>query len=175
MEDWNRVKGRRMSSRSIRALLLFVLLFVGVDFYFIGIRPLFHAHDPSPAAGDGRAEELAHLKMLGRALRLHADEHEGKFPSSIAEIHWRQDLPGMDWAGMPAAVSRFHNPETGTVSDWLYYPGHTENDAPETILAAAPVALGKGRDRRMVVRANGVAEIIAEADFLRPLPDPPAP
>ena len=73
----------------------------------------------------------------------------------------------MKWAGLPAAVSRFHNPETGTVSDWLYYQGRTENDPPDTILVAAPVALGKDKDRRMVARVNDVAEVIAEADFQR--------
>ena len=53
------------------------------------------------------------------------------------------------------------------MSDWLYYPGHTENDPPDTILVAAPVALGQEKDRRMVARVNDVAEVIAEADFQR--------
>ena len=53
-------------------------------------------------------------KMLIHALKLHADEHEGKFPTAISEIEWRQNLPAMKWAGLPAAVSRFHNPESGT-------------------------------------------------------------
>ena len=177
MEDWNGVKGRGMGprSRAGRIILLIVLLGVGIEFNALVLQPMWHKHDPSPAAGDPRAEELAHLKMLGRALKLHADEHDGKFPPSIAEINWRQNLPGMDWAGLPAAVSRFHHPETGKVSDWLYYPGHTENDPPETILAASPVPLGKAHDRRMVVRVNGVAEVIAEADFLRPIRDQAAP
>ena len=166
MEDWNGVKARGRGMRwqvlgeIVAALLLGVLLFNLVQQHY-------RAHDLPHDAGDPRAAELAHLKMLGRALKLHADEHEGKFPAAISEIQWRQNMPGMDWAGLPAAVSRFHNPETGTVSDWLYYPGHTENDPPETILAAAPVALGRARDRRMVVRANSVAEIIEEGDFQR--------
>ncbi len=118
-----------------------------------------------PAAGDSGAMELAHLKMLAHALKLHADEHEGKFPTAISEIEWRQNLPAMKWAGLPAAVSRFHDPESGVVSDWLYYKGRTENDPPDTILVAAPVASGKAKDRRMVARVNDVAEVIAESRF----------
>ena len=80
--------------------------------------------------------------MLGRALTLHAEEHDGRFPPSIADIEWRQSLPGMKWDGLPAAASRFHHPDTGRISEWLYYPGKTETDPPDTILAAAPVAVG---------------------------------
>ena len=166
MEDWRGVKARGRGPRwqllgeIVAALLLGILLLNLVQRHYRG-------HDPAGDAGDPRASELAHLKMLGHALKLHADEHDGKFPAAISEIHWRENMPGMDWAGLPAAVSRFHNPETGKVSDWLYYPGHTENDSPQTILAAAPVALGRSRDRRMVVRVNNVAEIIEEGEFQR--------
>ena len=116
---------------------------------------------------DPRAGELARLKMLGHALKLHADEHEGKFPASVADIQWRQTMPGMDWDGLPAAASRFHRPGDGKVMDWLYYAGHTENDPPETILVASPVALSPQGDQRMVVRLDGVADVIPESDFQR--------
>ena len=130
------------------------------------------AESMAPAAAargevDPRAGELARLKMLGHALRLHADEHEGKFPASVADIQWRQTMPGMDWNGLPAAASRFHRPADGKVMDWLYYAGHTENDPPETILAASPVALGPRGDQRLVVRLDGVADVIPESDFQR--------
>ena len=116
---------------------------------------------------DPRTTELGRLKMLGHALRLHADEHEGRFPDSIGDIHWRQSLPGMQWEGLPAAVSRFHHPGNGQTMDWLYYAGRTEHDAGETILVASPVALGEHGDQRMVARVNSVAEVIPEADFQR--------
>lgn len=166
MEDWNGVKARGTRPQLWRAAEVGGLLILALVLFRV-VLPHYRVHDPSPAGGDPRASELAHLKMLGHALKLHADEHDGKFPSAISEVQWRENMPGMDWAGLPAAVSRFHNPETGKVSDWLYYPGHTENDLPETILVAAPVALGKARDRRMVVRVNNVAEFIAESDFQR--------
>ncbi len=123
------------------------------------------APDAPRADGNSLATQFAHLQLLGRALKLHADEHDGKFPSSIGEIEWRQTLPGMKWDGLPAAASRFHHPETGRVSEWLYYQGKTESDPPETILVASPVALGPGVGQRLVVRLNEVAEIIPEADF----------
>ena len=123
---------------------------------------------PPAAADDNRlTTQLAHLELLGRALTLHADEHDGKFPPSIADIEWRQSLPGMKWAGLPAAASRFHHPDTGRVSEWLYAPGKTEADPPDTILAASPVAVGPGGSQRLVVRLNNVAEVIPEADFER--------
>lgn len=130
-----------------------------------------------PAATDNRlASELANLKLLGLALRLHADEHDGKFPPAISEINWRQTQPGLQRDGLPAAASRFHNPETGRASEWLYYPDRPETDPPETILAASPVAVGPQKDKRLVVRASGVAEILPETDFQRETaaPTPPA-
>lgn len=117
--------------------------------------------------GNGLATQLAHLKLLGRALKLHADEHDGKFPASVSEIEWRQTLPGMTWAGLPAAASRFRHPDTGHISEWIYYPGRMETDPPETILAASPVAVGPSRNKRLVVRLSNVAEIIPEGDFQR--------
>ncbi len=116
---------------------------------------------------DRLATQLAHLQLLGRALRLHADEHNGKFPPSISEIEWRQTLPGMGWAGLPAAASRFRHPDTGRINEWLYYQGKTESDPPETILAASPVAVGPGGSKRLVVRLSNVAEVIPEEDFQR--------
>ena len=162
MEDWNQVKARGKRPWWPRLLVAAVPVLVAAVLW----DNVVGKYTPPPA-GDTGAKELAHLKMLGHALKLHADEHEGKFPTAISEIEWRQNLPAMKWAGLPAAVSRFHNPESGTVSDWLYYKGRTENDPPDTILVAAPVALGKDKDHRMVARVNDVAEIIAEADFQR--------
>ena len=119
------------------------------------------------------AGELAHLKMLGRALRLHADEHDGRYPASIADIEWRQSQPGMDAGNLPAVASRFHPTEAGKAMDWLYYAGHTESDPAETILVASPVPVGIHQDQRMVTRLSNVTELLAESDFQRqvgPLP-----
>ena len=126
--------------------------------------------EPAPPVADGGdrlAGELAHLKMLGHALRLHADEHEGRYPATIADIEWRQAQPGMDANGLPAVASRFHHPDTGKVMDWLYYAGHTESDPPDAILVASPVAIGVNKDQRMVTRLSNVTEIVAESDFQR--------
>jgi hypothetical protein len=117
-------------------------------------------------APDNSTAELAHLKMLDTALKLHAEEHGGKFPPSIGDIDWRQNLPGMNWAGLPAAVSQFHDPATGALMKWDYYPGHTDADPPQTILAASPVPVGGGgKDQRLVARLDGTAEAIDEATF----------
>ena len=121
---------------------------------------------PAPPEGDRQTAELAHLKALGDALRLHADEHDGRYPASIADIEWRQGKPGLEASGLPAVASRFHA-DNGRVMDWLYYPGHTAADAPETILAASPVAVGANKDRRMVLRLSNVAEVMPEGDFQR--------
>ena len=150
-------------------LLLLALIVVLLAGFFLKRSP---ERSPSAAGAvnsqpDPRAGELARLKMLGHALKLHADEHEGKFPASIADIQWRQTMPGMGWDGLPAAASRFRRPEDGKVMDWLYYAGHTENDPSETILVASPVALGPQGDQRLVVRLDGVADVIAESEFQR--------
>jgi hypothetical protein len=117
------------------------------------------------AAGPDSTVELAHLKMLGTALKLHAEEHGGKFPPTIADIDWRQNLPGMQWAGLPAAVSRFHDPTTGALMKWSYYPGHVDTDPPRTILAASPVPIGAAESQRLVARIDGTAEASDEATY----------
>ena len=124
---------------------------------------------PAPAApgGEQLAGELAHLKMLGHALKLHADEHDGHYPATIADIEWRQSQPGMDASNLPAVASRFHSPETSKAMDWLYYAGHTEADPAETILVASPVAVGANRDRRLITRISNVTEVLTESDFQR--------
>ena len=137
------------------------------------IRAPWKEDSPAPLDGDRLSGELAHLKMLGRALKLHADEHEGRFPATIGDIEWRQAQPGMDANGLPAVASRFHHPDTNKVMDWLYYPGHTESDPAETILVASPVAFGANKDRRMVTRISNVTEILAESDFQRQLGQTP--
>lgn len=109
--------------------------------------------------------ELANIQKLGEALRLHAEEHGGKFPKDVGGIEWRQDLPALERAGLPAAVGMFHDPATGSQHRWTYYQGHTLSDPPDTILVAAPFPIGKKKDRRLIVRLNNVAEIVDEADF----------
>lgn len=161
------VRGRFRRPAWQEAALLFVVLGAALALWLNTLPALLK---PARKAGNNPerlATELAHLKMLGHALRLHAEEHDGRFPPAISEIHWRQSMPGMDWNGLPAAVSRFHHPADGRPLEWLYYPGKTEADSPETILAASPVALGGSGGQRLVVRASGVAEIIPEADFQR--------
>lgn len=121
---------------------------------------------PVPVEGDRQTAELAHLKMLGEALRLHADEHEGHYPATVGDIEWRQGRPGLEAGGLPAVASRFHT-DNGRVMDWLYYPGHTIADAPETILAASPVAVGPNKDHRMILRLSNVTEVVPESEFQR--------
>lgn len=162
------VRGRSLRPGWQGAALLFVVLGAALALWFEVLLPkLAKPAQPLSSSTEKLATELAHLKMLGRALTLHAAEHDGKFPTAISEIHWRQSLPGMQWSGLPAAVSRFHHPDSGRTSEWLYYPVRTEADPPEAILAASPVAVGPHRDQRLVVRVNNVAEIVPEGEFER--------
>ena len=158
------VRRRRTPWRGLAVLAL--VLGAALMVWQTALPRLLRPTHAAPADDNRLSTQLAHLKLLGRALKLHADEHDGQFPKSIADIEWRQAQPGMDWAGLPAAASRFHHPDTGRVSEWLYYPGKTEGDhPPETILAASPVAIGPGGGKRLVVRLNNVAEVIPEEDF----------
>ena len=122
---------------------------------------------PAAVREDGQpASELAHLKMLGLALRLHADEHDGRYPASVADIEWRQGKPGLEADGLPAVASRFHT-DNGRALDWLYYPGHTTGDPADTILAASPVPLGPDKGHRLVLRLSNAAEVMPEGEFQR--------
>ena len=156
------VRGRNSRSAWQGVALLFVVLGAALAIWLTVLPRFAKPAQPLSSPAERMATELAHLKMLGHALELDAAEHDGKFPPTIADIHWRQNLPGMDWNGLPAAVSRFHHPDGARISEWTYYPGKTEADPPETILAASPVAVGPHRDQRLVVYVNGVAEAIPE-------------
>ncbi len=145
--------------------LLLILLAAAVAALLI--RAPWKESAPVSADGDRLSGELSHLKLLGHALRLHADEHDGRYPASIGDIEWRQSQPGMGSDGLPAVASRFHHPDNGKVMDWLYYAGHTEADPADTILVASPVAFGANQDRRMVTRISNVTEILPESDFQR--------
>ena len=159
------VRGRKSRPSWQGVALLFVVLGAALAIW-LTLLPRLARHTPPPSGPtDKLATELAHLKMLGHALTLHAAEHDGKFPPAISEIHWRQNLTGMNWEGLPAAVSRFHCPEDGHLSEWTYYPGKLESDPPETILVASPTPVGPHSDQRLVVCVNGVAEAIPETEF----------
>ncbi len=169
------VRGRRLQPGWQGMALLFVVFGVALALWLTVLPRLVKPAQPVSTPTERLATELANLKMLGRALRLHAAEHDGKFPPAISEIHWRQNMPGMQWSGLPAAASRFHDQRDGHPIEWLYYQGKTESDPPETVLAASPVAVGPHGDQRLVVRASGVAEIIPETDFQQKATDTTAP
>ena len=152
-------RGARTSRPWLDTVLLALALVIGLGLLIATLAPR------GRPATDTSTDELAHLKMLGLALKLHADEHGGKYPPAISDINWRQNLPGLKWAGLPAAVSRFHDPGTGALMDWTYYPGHTDADPPQTILAASPVAIGANKDKRLIVRLNDTAEVIDDKTF----------
>ena len=155
--------------------LLFVVLGAALALWLTVLPRLAKPTHPLSNPTEKLAVELAHLKMLGHALVLDATEHDGNFPPAISEIHWRQNLPGMDWNGLPAAVSRFHYPNSERIGEWVYYPGRTEGDPPETILAASPVVVGPHKDQRLIVCVNGVAEAISEGEFERRATGPTVP
>ena len=121
---------------------------------------------PIPAESDRDTQELAHLKMLGLALQLHAADHDGRYPASVADIEWRQGKPGLEADGLPAVASRYHA-ENGHAMDWLYYPGHTNTDPADTILAASPVPLGRDKNHRLVLRLSNAADVLSESEFQR--------
>ena len=121
---------------------------------------------PAPAEGDRDTRELAHLKALGLALHLHAADHEGRYPATIADIEWRQGRPGLEASGLPAVASRYHA-DNGRAMDWLYYPGHTISDPAETILVASPVPSGAVGGPRLILRLSNAAELLPEAEFQR--------
>ena len=155
--------------------LLFVVLGAVLAIWLTWLPRLAKPAQPLSNPTEKLATELAHLTLLGHALLLDAAEHDGNFPPAISEIHWRQNTTGMDWNGMPAAVSRFHHPDSGRISEWTYYPGKTEADPPETILAASPVPVGPRKDQRLIVCVNGVAEAIPEGEFERRATGPTVP
>ena len=69
-------------------------------------------------------------------------------------------------------ASRYHA-DNGRVMDWLYYPGHTNTDPADTILAASPVPLGKDKNHRLVLRLSNAADVLSEGEFQRQIGQAP--
>ena len=115
-------------------------------------------------------KQRRHLGLVWVALQEYAQDHDGKFPQAIAEIP-----PGF----LPPEARQFRDPATRKLSDWLYYPGHTQNDPPSTILAAFPAVVvpreraSMGVNYRTVTSIGSPTEYITEAEFQKRLVHPP--
>jgi hypothetical protein len=103
--------------------------------------------------------QLSNLKQLKLGLRLYAEDHDGRFPTHLAEL--------LEVPYIPAEISQFHDPTTKTPKDWIYYAGHTLHDSPDTMLLASPVTVEK--QKRMVATVHTFGEIIAESEFQKRL------
>src|SRR5207249_2166723 len=92
---------------------------------------------------------------LGQGLSEFAYDHGGKFPPQLSELV----------ADRVANADQilFRNPTTKKPQDWLYFPGHTTNDSPDTILVACPVIMDK--EKRIIWTVEGKKEVIDESEF----------
>jgi hypothetical protein len=99
-------------------------------------------------------------------LLMYADDHEGKLPARLFDLSPTY-LQGDQW--------QFRDPDTRKMSEWIYYPGHTMHDPPDTILAASPVPVIEEvwpyrHIRYRVITTIGTSyRLVREADFQRGL------
>ncbi len=110
------------------------------------------------------------IGLVWVALQEYAGDHDGKFPQSVSEL-----APDF----LSPEARQFRDPATGKLSDWLYYPGHTQKDPPSTILAAFPVVVVPRErasmwvDYRIVTSIGSPTEYITETEFQRRVSHPP--
>lgn len=98
--------------------------------------------------------QLSHLKQLSYLLKADAQRHDGRYPDSYPPV-----LP----PGDPDQLGKFRDPVTRTISDWLYFPGHTVRDGNGTIFMASPSTVaGERNHQRVVLYCDGSAAVIRE-------------
>jgi hypothetical protein len=76
-------------------------------------------------------DSLNKLSTPGKALALYSGENQGRRPKTLDELvpaYCSNELLSDKYPG--------HNEPLR----WIYYPGHTEEDAPEIVIATSPVA-----------------------------------
>jgi hypothetical protein len=102
---------------------------------------------------------------LGSELWRYADDHGGNFPPQLSDLQADQ-LPDSD------EILQFRDPTSKTAKPWLYFAGHSINDSPETIIAAAPVTTGNEKrgiwsvvQRRVIWTAARRTEAILDSEF----------
>ena len=138
----------------------YIALFVIVGFVVLAAWP------PVSTPIDGRrAQSMSSLRQIGIALRLFANEKEGKMPPSLAEL--QPEFLAAD--SLPKL--RFRDRDVKTDLDWLYYPKTNFNALPDaTILAASPRTMrSAGKEQRMILHCDGSVTFMPEAQFQKQL------
>ena len=107
---------------------------------------------------DGRMmESLNNLKQVGTALKMYADDNEGRLPLTLDEL-------APKYVGSTKiffAVYRDRKEQT----HWIYYPGHRENDE---VITASTYHNPSGRQKAVLVTSPAAWEdtwVILFSDF----------
>ena len=139
----------RMKTRNKTIILGLVLIVVVI--VLLSIRGVSGSAPLRPATW-----EFIHAGEIRDELLSYSKEHQGKFPNALSE------LP-LD--NMPPEARQFHDPETKQVLDWIYYPGYSRADSPNTIILAAPRLFQK--NERITILSDCSVEMLEENEFVK--------
>ncbi|MEQ1854035.1 MAG: hypothetical protein ABMA01_20885 [Chthoniobacteraceae bacterium] len=95
------------------------------------------------------------LMRVGKALQLYAHDNQGRRPNTLDELvpaYCAKELLSHLYPGHDEPLK------------WVYYPGHTEQDADEIVIATSPV----DRRGKWVVLLNDLSgRVMLDAEFKR--------
>ena len=101
-------------------------------------------------------------KGLFYALKMYAGDHEGKYPQFLQQLVPNY-LNEEQWANV-----MYRDPVSDRRYDWLYFAAPNDSVQISWILLASPSSQlykDENRRQRIVVQADGVAEVVPEEKF----------
>ena len=102
--------------------------------------------------------ELSNLKQVALAIRMFAEDHDGKYPDNLDELFpnyltWRMLLYTRPYHGEP--------PEP-----IIYYSGYNDHSPVDSIMLASPHPFGESSEaRRVIVRVDSSGIVVKESEF----------
>jgi hypothetical protein len=140
--------GRRKPSGKLALLIVLGFLLL------ISLPALIPNSGPKPEAK--RTKFLSQMKGVFPALRMYADDHDGKFPALLTDLE-----PNYLAEGSLARLT-FKDNTSGKFVEPVYFPGYTASTPPGTILLGSTLSGGR---YRVVVYADGSATVPLDAKY----------
>ncbi len=106
----------------------------------------------NPQAASG--ERLSGLELLGLSLILYAADHDGRLPEDLAALKTFERQKG--------GAAGFTELDREAYWQIVYFPGHSWEDDPSSVVAASEVVR---EGKRAVLHLNGTVEEIAEEEY----------
>jgi hypothetical protein len=138
-----------------------VLKILGVVLLILGLPAVLLTLQPPMHGPTKHLKNYMRARDIAMICRIHAGEHGGNFPSSLAAL----DPPIEQQV---SARWQYFDYDSDRPYDWLYFPGAKTADGEKRVVVASPTASTKraaATSERIVAFADGHAEWWPESDF----------